>query len=268
MLETIYIHVILFLSALLVFFIFRCIKHKKNNFTFTKDCFKKISKEHHLAEAGKLSLGVYHDICNILSASNLAWEQAKQEVDNISNIKKIADKGLKINQRIIRLLKSYRRCLKSDKEKDTFLINQEIQETLSVFNFYFIHNNVNLDLSLSKECSLSGSGSMFFRVLINLLSNAVESFSVDNIKRVIGIKTFYQNDKLILEIYDNGCGISEEYLSKIFSAFFSLKDTESEESKNCGLGLAVVKDIIENHLNANIEVESILGQGSVFRIKF
>jgi signal transduction histidine kinase len=57
-------------------------------------------------------------------------------------------------------------------------------------------------------------------------------------------------------------------LSKIFETFFSLKDTKSEDSKNCGLGLAVVKDIVENHLNAKIELESTLGQGSVFRVCF
>jgi len=268
MLEIIYLHVISFLLILLIFFVLRCLKHKRAHRGFVKDCFKKIAKEHHLVEAGKLSLGVYHDICNIVSASNLAWQQLKENGDDAETVNNIASQGLKINQRVIRLLKSYRRCLEKDNEAETFDINQEIHNTLSVFNFYFLHNNINLELSLSQSCFLKGSGSMFFRVLINLLSNAVEAFSKEELNKKIQIRTFYKNSNLVLEIIDNGCGISGENLDKIFEIFFSLKDTKSEDSKNCGLGLAVVRDIVVNDLGAKIEVESTLGQGSVFRVCF
>lgn len=266
--EIIYLHVISFLLVLLVFFVFRCLKHKRAHRGFVRDCFKKISKEHHLVEAGKLSLGVYHDICNILTASNLAWQQTKNNSYDILLVESLTSQGLEINQRIISLLKNYRRCLKGDKEPDVFDVNLEIQNVLSVFNFYFLNKNISLELSLNNTCLLKGNGSMFFRVLLNLLSNAVESFSEREENREIKIKTYYRDNSLVLEISDNGCGISEKHLKKIFETFFSLKDTKSEDSKNCGLGLAVVKDIVENYLNAKIEVESTLGQGSVFRICF
>ena len=268
MLEIIYIHVICFLFFLVLFLACRCLKHRRARCVLLKDCFKKMSREHNLAEAGKLSLGVYHDICNILSASNIAWQQTKNNSHDALLVEKLSGQGLEINQRIISLLKNYRRCLKGDKEPDVFDVNLEIQNALSVFNFYFVNKNINLELSLINTCLLKGNGSLFFRVLLNLLSNAVESFSEREEGREIKIKTYYRANEFILEICDNGCGISGEHLSKIFETFFSLKDIKSEDSKNCGLGLAVVKDIVENHLKARIEVESTLGQGSVFRVCF
>lgn len=268
MLEIIYIHVICFLFFLVLFLTCRCLKHRQARFGLLKDCFKKMSREHNLAEAGKLSLGVYHDVCNILTASNIAWQQTKNNsYDNIL-VESLSSQGLEINQRIISLLKNYRRCLKGDKEPDVFDINQEIDNALSIFNFYFVNKNINLKLSLINTCLLKGNGSLFFRVFLNLLSNAVESFSEREDDREIRIKTYYRDNAFILEVSDNGCGISDKYLKKIFETFFSLKDIKSEDSKNCGLGLAVVKDIVENHLKAKIEVESTLGQGSIFRICF
>lgn len=251
-----------------VFLVYRCLRYRYSHSCLLKDCFRKMSREHNLAEAGKLSLGVYHDVCNILSASNLAWQQIKINSHDALSVEKLSSQGLDINQRIISLLKNYRHCLKGDKELDVFDINQEINNALSIFNFYFVNKNINLELLLTNTCVLKGNGNMFFRVLLNLLSNAIESFSEREEDRTIKVSTYYRDKEFILEVSDNGCGISDKYLKKIFETFFSLKDIKSEDSKNCGLGLAVVKDIAENHLKARIEVESTLGQGSVFRVCF
>ena len=91
-----------------VFLVYRCLRYRYSHSYLLKDCFRKMSREHNLAEAGKLSLGVYHDVCNILSASNLAWQQIKINSHDALSVEKLSSQGLDINQRIISLLKNYK----------------------------------------------------------------------------------------------------------------------------------------------------------------
>ncbi len=78
--------------------------------------------------------------------------------------------------------------------------------------------------------------------------------------KYIHIKTQVVNHELVIEIADNGIGISPENLGRIYDAFFSTKpDTGT------GLGLGVVKKIISLY-NGNIEVKSELGKGTTFTI--
>ena len=75
---------------------------------------------------------------------------------------------------------------------------------------------------------------------------------------IVGTKS--QGDLIQIDIADTGCGIPQEYLNKIFAPFFTTK------SRGTGLGLAVVKKIIERH-QGTIEVQSVVGEGTVFRIR-
>lgn len=275
MLENIYIKIIFVLVILiLLFLIYRCFKHqgciinlKKKHEKEIEESFAKVSCCDGLIEASKLSMGVYHDICNILSASNLALEQIKAEVSDRENVAKIANKALEINLRITQLLRNYRSCHAGNK-KAGFYINEEIKNILSIFNFCLIKNDIKLDLKLDKEVFIRGDLVKFFRLLVNLLSNAVESFLAENKdNRKIIIKTTAKNG-LVLEIQDNGCGIAEEKLKSIFKPFFSSKKSASSENKNLGIGLTLVKKIIEEDFSARIEVSSKIQEGSTFKIFF
>lgn len=95
------------------------------------------------------------------------------------------------------------------------------------------------------------------QALLNLLRNAQESISHPG-GRIRFCASPYQNGICIC-IQDNGCGISREQLANIFTPFVTFKPAGT------GLGLAVTKQIIEAH-KGHIEVESVLYQGSTFRI--
>lgn len=98
----------------------------------------------------------------------------------------------------------------------------------------------------------------FVRVFNNLIKNAIQSIPSDQKgKIVIEIKRL--NNELIVSIKDNGVGIEKEKQSKIFVPYFTTKSTGT------GLGLAMVRQIIENHKGA-IDFETEIGKGTTFSI--
>jgi signal transduction histidine kinase len=96
------------------------------------------------------------------------------------------------------------------------------------------------------------------QVFSNLILNAIDAMPNGG---TLSIKTHQNGNQIVAEIADSGVGIPEANLKNIFDPFFTTK------SKGNGLGLAVSFKIIEEH-NAAIEVESVTGKGTTFRIKF
>jgi signal transduction histidine kinase len=107
------------------------------------------------------------------------------------------------------------------------------------------------------------------QVLINLLNNAVAALELPG-DITISLRKIFSNSALegkheeeiiIISVEDNGIGIPEEYLNKIFDPFFSTKS----KAEGTGLGLAITKAIIKRH-KGKIEVTSKVGRGTVFKI--
>lgn len=98
------------------------------------------------------------------------------------------------------------------------------------------------------------------QVIQNLIDNAIR-----HNPNGASIKVKYEqaNQDVIISIEDNGLGIPEEHLSRIFERFYRVDSSASKESGGTGLGLAIVKHILEAH-NSKIEVESKLGEGTKF----
>ena len=96
------------------------------------------------------------------------------------------------------------------------------------------------------------------QVLLNLISNSIQASTPGN---KVTIKTESSNGHVLLQVSDQGCGISLEDRDKIFDPFFSKK------KDGTGLGLAIVKKIVEAH-DANISVQSNKPQGTTITIAF
>ncbi len=123
--------------------------------------------------------------------------------------------------------------------------------------FYIHHIRIDEDLENDLPQTLLDENQIE-QVLINILLNAVHAIENDGI---ISIKTRMDSEQaeLRIEIADNGCGMNEKEIRKIFDPFFSTKPSGT------GLGLAVSYGIIRNH-QGSIRVESRSGKGSCFII--
>ena len=136
-------------------------------------------------------------------------------------------------------LESYRYHL----EKKGFRINCEIENELP-------------EIVFDKE-AIEG-------VIVNLLSNAIK-FSKE--KKEVEIKLYKDSGNLIFSLADKGIGISEMDLPDIFNRFYRSKQQPEFEARGSGLGLTIVKHIIDAH-QAKIQVESSPGKGTTFKIIF
>ena len=98
------------------------------------------------------------------------------------------------------------------------------------------------------------------QVLINLMVNAIKYGKEGG---EVLVRTFDMDENVLVEIADNGNGIPQKHLSKIFERFYRVDKSRDREQGGSGLGLSIVKHIIEAH-NQSINVRSTIGTGSTF----
>lgn len=98
------------------------------------------------------------------------------------------------------------------------------------------------------------------QVLINLMVNAIKYGKEGG---EVLVRTFDMDENVLVEVADNGNGIPQKHLSKIFERFYRVDKSRDREQGGSGLGLSIVKHIIEAH-NQSINVRSTIGTGSTF----
>ncbi|QAA30926.1 sensor histidine kinase [Clostridium manihotivorum] len=146
--------------------------------------------------------------------------------------------------------------------EDLKIVVEEIYPQLQVLS-----GDRSLNLNLAKDLTVSINRNQIKQVIYNLTQNAVLHTDKQNGK--ISISSYIEKvngeDFAVLKIADNGTGIEKEHLSKIYDRFFRSDTHRSREQGGYGLGLSIVRGIIDSH-NGKIEVESEVGVGSTFSV--
>lgn len=142
-----------------------------------------------------------------------------------------------------------------------FDINKIIKNTAATFEGTCRNKRISIELILTGE-QLYAYADMeqMQQVLYNLLDNAIK-FSPN--ESSITIETTERNERILVSVKDRGTGISKENLPKIWNRFFKEDSSRGKDRKSTGLGLSIVKEIINAH-NQNIDVISTEGVGSEF----
>ena len=104
---------------------------------------------------------------------------------------------------------------------------------------------------------------LFEHAIVNLLDNAIKYC---NQHSEVIIEVEQQNSQLSIKIKDNGPGIANEHLTRLFERFYRVDKARTREMGGTGLGLSIVKHIVQAH-DGNVKVDSIPGKGSVFTIE-
>jgi len=107
-----------------------------------------------------------------------------------------------------------------------------------------------------------GSRGALEEVLDNLIGNAVKYNKEGG---WVKVRLLEQNQEILLEVADNGIGIAQEHLPRIFDEFYRVDGRRNAPIKGSGLGLAIVKKLVETH-GGSIVAESRFGEGTLFRI--
>lgn len=122
----------------------------------------------------------------------------------------------------------------------------------------------NIDISLRGEnVSVCADSELFSQVWINLLANSIK-FTPEGGKITVAVSE--SGDNAAVTITDSGIGMTDETASHIFERFYMADKARSRSAGGSGLGLSIVKKIVELH-GGSISVESVLGKGSSFTVK-
>jgi two-component system nitrogen regulation sensor histidine kinase NtrY len=124
-----------------------------------------------------------------------------------------------------------------------------------------ISTNIKINANVFPEdMALVADFAQVEQVLINLIKNAVAAINGRK-NGLIQLRAFYGEEGTIIQVEDNGTGISNDILEDIFIPFYTTKENGS------GIGLSLSKQIMQNH-NGTISVTSVLNNGSLFTLKF
>ena len=141
-------------------------------------------------------------------------------------------------------------------------ISALVEEVVAFFRDMAVKRHIDIVLINCKSSLITGNSTAVRQVLMNLLSNAVK---YNRYGGKVWITVEEMNNQLDISVTDKGDGISGDEIPKIFDKFYRV--TGSEQIKGAGLGLYVVKLLVEA-MNAKIKVISTPGAGSTFTVSF
>ncbi len=234
-----------------------------------------LQQSHKMEAIGTLAGGIAHDFNNILSGIFGYSQLAEMHINNperaksdIKNIVKGASRAKELVQQILTFSR------KADYEKQYLNMFVIVKEVLKLIRST-IPATITIKEKINSKASIYADPIQMHQVIMNLCTNAYHSMRDSGGDLTVRLDETYMpllnNESMInvdqkyleLEISDTGHGIDENTMKKIFDPYFTTKNME----KGTGLGLALVRAIVEEH-SGTIKVNSIVGKGSTFLLHF
>lgn len=223
---------------------------------------ERIAEMSYLVEFGRLSSGLFHDLINPLTALSLSLETInKARTGEFEELRKDLCDSFFIAKKLKRFLGAIKKQIHGICNNRYFSINAEIKDVLEILNYQIRKKNIEISFNANEEIKIFGDPFKFNHIILNLVSNAIDAYDLDEVFKKVEIRLERQKEKIILTIEDNAGGVSNEIQERIFEAFFTTKE------KGTGIGLSFVKNIIENDFKGRICLRNNKKQGAVFVIQ-
>jgi signal transduction histidine kinase len=219
--------------------------------------FEQLQQVYRFAELGRISSALFHDLANHLSSVSL-------DIEGLGATEKSAlmqqvqhDIGY-----IDDIVKRVRLQLRGQGSIEQFDVIQQIKIVAKTLNYKMVQSGITFKLQApSHKVYFTGDVIPFRQVISNLLGNAVEAYANSTVKKaeiVVNLVTLGQ--AIIITVQDWGKGIKPAQQKKIFEPFYSSKHDGT------GIGLFIVKQIVEHDLGGSIQLSSEHHQGTRFTV--
>lgn len=210
-----------------------------------------------LAAMGEMLQNIAHQWRQPLSSLSMIIEgfQIKSQLGKLDNeyIQRKTDEALKIAENMSKTIDDFKNFFLPDKIKKVVNIKECINHSkkllLPVLNKY----NVDLIVKIRHNVNIFGYPNELSHVCLNIINNAIEQLkNKEGLRKIV---IFVKNDKknVIISVIDNGGGVDEGIIDKIFEPYFTTKLKEH----GSGIGLYMAKQIIEKHMQGIIRVKNI-----------
>jgi hypothetical protein len=215
-----------------------------------------------LGSIGLLAAGVAHEVNTPLAVISTYAQMLAKQVSGDEQKSKLLEKIAKQTFRaseIVNSLLNFSRTSPTDfVEVD---LNRVILETVSLVEHQYKSSGVHLQLTLAEDLPvIRGNAGKLQQVFLNLFINARDAMLSGG---SLTVRSWPESGFAHVEVSDTGQGIPPEHLARIYDPFFTTKGPK----KGTGLGLSISYGIVQEHKGL-IEVESVLGRGTRFRLEF
>lgn len=152
-------------------------------------------------------------------------------------------------------LDDFKNFFSPDKARSRFFIKNCIEHTMQLSKYLLEKENIKINLIIKQDIEINSFYNELSHVFLNIISNSKDALcaSVDKNDRIIKIIVHKYKDNIIINMIDNGGGIEEEIIPKIFEPYYTTK----YKSAGTGIGLYMSKQIIEKHMNGTISYKAV-----------
>lgn len=222
-----------------------------------------------LAALGKMAAGVAHEINNPLAVilqktgwmEDLLEESEFKDNENIAEFRESIDKieeHVERARKVVHNMLGYAR--KMEPRLEDVDVNDTINQTITILENHARINNIDIQADLDETIPIIASDqAQLQQVFLNLLTNAIDAIGSNG---SIGVKSRRSDDRIVVGIKDDGPGLSEEMMRKIFDPFYTTKIS----GKGTGLGLWVSHSIISK-VGGSIHAKNDPEGGAVFTVE-
>jgi len=211
----------------------------------------------HIAHQWKQPIHAISLIIQDMGETYLNGELTKEHV--YETVGKILD----LLEHMAQTISVFRDFYRPEKEKTTFRIKDSIDKALIFVEPVLKFHAIAVELDADPELSAIGYPKEYAQVLLNILTNARDTFNERGVESpVVKVKAYADDKKAVVTITDNAGGIPDTIIDKIFDLYFTTK----ESSGGTGIGLYMSKNIIEKNMGGSLSVGNV-NSGAQFRIE-
>jgi signal transduction histidine kinase len=211
-------------------------------------------RKYRMASMGEMIDAIAHQWRQPLAQANMILlciddNLEEKNVDKVQ-LRKDLTKLFGLTAHMSSTIDDFRTLLTDDKEKHTFCVQESIEEVLTLMKGTL--KGIDVEVDLTQKTNLFAHRNELMQVLITLLSNSIEALHSNAIdEKKIDINVRENESTIAITIEDNAGGIPEDIASKVFDAYFSTK----KSAGGTGLGLYIVKIIVEQSMQGSITLE-------------
>ena len=201
-------------------------------------------------------------LSSISGLLNLAKMEKEPVPDSINAYLDMMKERIGSLNLFIKDILDYSRNSRLDLSSENVVISTLIDEVFETNKYLENTEHVELIAQIDKTLSCKIDKNRIFRVLVNLVSNAIKYSDISKTNSSVTVLALMESDTLIISVKDNGIGIREESKSKIFDMFYRA----TEMAEGSGLGLYITYEMVQK-MKGRLSFESKFGEGSTFTLR-
>lgn len=176
----------------------------------------------------------------------------------------IGDEAERLNRMTAKLLSLTRAEDAASQESEIIYMAPTVRRVARMLKQNALQSKVSFQLDLDSDTPILILEDDLYQIVFNLMENGIKYNQPGGI---LSVRLYREEDNAVLQVSDTGAGIPEDALSHIFERFYRVDKARSRATGGSGLGLSIVRTIVQRN-RGEIQVYSVLGQGSTFTVSF